>query len=414
MFNFALVGCGGMANWHAQQLQKLSADVKVVAVVDTVPGCARTFKDKYFNDAVEYEAYDKLLEKPPAKLDAVVLVTPHTLHYPQAKAALERGINVMVEKPMVTSSQHAYDLWQTVKPHVRAIQHTDGVLILDDSIAEKPYSDENDIICWHYDHTQGRSVKGINFLTALYHAQGVSLPVGVTLIAKTDHYVDKKDGKTKRRSPKGKNEYFREMVQQACTNLLPFRYVLNDIWFASAENMMFIKHTAKKEFVMPLKANRKVALSAVDKQHGRYVAVETLVLEPHTVQEIYLEGVDFPLLLAKQIFANEDGSSGVVYLVSSDATLTYDGLTTLYRKRWNVEPYHKSLKQNASLERSPTHTVTTQTNHFFGALCGYIKLELLKQQTKLTHFALKSKLYTQAVRVAFDALRQMNPERLAA
>jgi hypothetical protein len=29
------------------------------------------------------------------------------------------------------------------------------VLILDDSIAEKPYTDENDIICWHYDHTQG-------------------------------------------------------------------------------------------------------------------------------------------------------------------------------------------------------------------------------------------------------------------
>jgi len=110
-----------------------------------------------------------------------------------------------------------------------------------------------------------------------------------------------------------------------------------------------------------------VALSATDKQQGRYVAVETLVLEPHTVQEIYLEGVDFPLLLAKHVFANEDGSSGVVYLVTSDTTLPYDGLTTLYRKRWNVEPYHKSLKQNASLERSPTHTVTTQTNHFFGA-----------------------------------------------
>jgi hypothetical protein len=67
--------------------------------------------------------------------------------------------------------------------------------------------------------------------------------------------------------------------------------VLNDIWFASAENMMFIKHTVKKDFVMRLKANRKVALSADDKQQGRYVAVETLVLEPHTVQEIYLEGV---------------------------------------------------------------------------------------------------------------------------
>ena len=92
-----------------------------------------------------------------------------------------------VQRFLAGTKRTSSDLWQTVKPHVRAIQHHDGVLILDDSIAEKPYTDENDIICWHYDHTQGRSVKGINFLTALYHAQGVSLPVGVTLIAKTEH-----------------------------------------------------------------------------------------------------------------------------------------------------------------------------------------------------------------------------------
>jgi len=55
---------------------------------------------------------------------------------------------------------------------------------------------------------------------------------------------------------------------------------------------------------------------------------------------------------------------------ASDMSLTGDGMTTLYRKRWNVEPYHKSLKQNASLEKSPTQTVTTQTNHLFASsLC---------------------------------------------
>lgn len=104
----------------------------------------------------------------------------------------------------------------------------------------------------------------------------------------------------------------------------------------------------------------------------------------------------------------------MLYLVSSDTTLTYDDLTTIERKRWNVEPYHKSLKQNAALERSPSQTVTTQTNHFFALLCGYIKLELLKQQTKLNHFALRSKLYTRALRVAFDALAELQPTRLAA
>jgi predicted dehydrogenase len=114
MLNFALVGCGGMANWHAQQLQKIP-EVKVVALVDPVPAQTAAFKQKHFHDAVEMESYDELLESPPARLDAVLLVTPHTSHYPQCKAALERGINVLVEKPMVTSSEHAYDLWRTVK-----------------------------------------------------------------------------------------------------------------------------------------------------------------------------------------------------------------------------------------------------------------------------------------------------------
>ena len=54
------------------------------------------------------------------------------------------------------------DLWLVVKPFVKKIQSAQGVLIIDDSIEEKPYTDENDIICWHYDHCKDRNVKGIN------------------------------------------------------------------------------------------------------------------------------------------------------------------------------------------------------------------------------------------------------------
>jgi len=312
--------------------------------------------------------------------------------------------------PILTSA----DLWQVVKPHVRTIQQEAGVIIVDDSIAEKPYTDENEIICWHYDHAKGRSIKGINFVSALYHANELSLPVGFSLIAKTDFYIDKKDGKQKRRSPKTKNEHYQELLRQAVRNQIPFQYVLNDVWYASADNMKFIKHDLQKDFIMPIKRNRKVARSLADKQQGRFVSVDTLELEPHTPVEVYLESVDFPLLLVKQVFINEDDSVGVQYLVSSDTPLTYDRMTTLYKKRWNVEPYHKSLKQNASLQKAPTRTVTTQTNHLFASLCGYIKLELLKRSTKLNHFALKSKLYLQAIQIAFDTLQQFQPVRLAA
>ena len=165
---------------------------------------------------------------------------------------------------------------------------------------------------------------------------------------------------------------------------------------------------------MPLKANRKVAMSVDAKQEGRYQSVDTLELEPMKPVTVYLEGVDFSLLLVKQVFTNGDGSTGILYLVTSDTTLDGNGITTIYQKRWNVEPYHKSLKQNASLEKSPTQTVATQTNHFFAALCGYIKLELLKSDTKLNHFALKSKLYLSAIQSAYATLREFNPAKLAA
>ena len=197
-------------------------------------------------------------------------------------------------------------------------------------------------------------------------------------------------------------------------NQIPFRYVLNDVWFASAKNMLFVKHELKRDFIMPLKTNRKVALSLDDKKKGQYVRVDALVLEQATVTTIYLEGVDFPLLLVKQVFINGDGSIGILYLVTSDLELTYDGITTGYGKRWPVEPYHKSLKQNASLSKSPTKTVTTQSNHIFASLCAYIKLEMLKVSTQTNHFALKSKLYVQALRTAFDALQELQPVRFAA
>ncbi|MBI1802176.1 MAG: hypothetical protein HY259_07415 [Chloroflexi bacterium] len=72
------------------------------------------------------------------------------------------------------------------KPHVRALQGEDGVLILDDSIAEKPYTDENEWVCWHYDHTQGHAVKGINLITALYQRHPVAWPVGFALVSTTE------------------------------------------------------------------------------------------------------------------------------------------------------------------------------------------------------------------------------------
>jgi len=154
------------------------------------------------------------------------------------------------------------DLWLLVKPLVRQVQQEEAVLVIDDSIEAKPYTDESQLICWHWDHVQGRSVKGINLLSALYHSQGVSLPVAFELVKKPDFVTDKKTGRQKRQARQTKNDLYRQMLSVCVRNGLVFGYVLNDTWFASAENMVFVKHTLDKDFVMPLKDNPKVTQDA--------------------------------------------------------------------------------------------------------------------------------------------------------
>lgn len=302
--------------------------------------------------------------------------------------------------------------WKMVKPQVRQIERDDGVMIIDDSIVEKPYTDENEIVCWHYDHAKGKTVKGINFVTTLYEVNGIALPVTFEIVAKTETCVDEKTGKEKRKSAVTKNERYRRMLQAVCANQIPFRYVLNDLWFASAENMCFVKLDLDKEFIMGLKSNRKVALTEADKADGRYQRIDPLDIPEGTTQLIYLEGVPFPLLLMRQVFTNEDGSTGVRYLVTSDLTLTADQIITIFQRRWKVEEYHRSLKQIAALAKSPTRTETTQTNHLVAALWSFVKIELLKIRTKKNHYQLKSQLYISALQQAFQELQQLQPVSL--
>jgi predicted house-cleaning NTP pyrophosphatase (Maf/HAM1 superfamily) len=81
------------------------------------------------------------------------------------------------------------------KPLVRQVESDDGALALDDSIVEKPYTDENELICWHWDHSKDRNVKGINFLTAFYVTAQTGLPVAFDLVTKTETYLDAKTSK---------------------------------------------------------------------------------------------------------------------------------------------------------------------------------------------------------------------------
>jgi hypothetical protein len=123
------------------------------------------------------------------------------------------------------------------------------VICFDDSIEEKRYTDESDLIGWHFDYTVNRAVKGVNFLTAFMNTKGVGLPCSVEFVKKDKTITAPQTGKIKRTSSKTKNEMYREMLRH-CDRNITIDYVLNDSWHSSAENMQLIKGELKRNFIM--------------------------------------------------------------------------------------------------------------------------------------------------------------------
>jgi len=306
------------------------------------------------------------------------------------------------------------DYWQLIKPIVRKIETPQGILKIDDFIEEKPYTDENEIVCYHWCHSKKNHIKGMNILhfnySGICNDDGIPfrLPVAWEIIKKTEQYVDKKTGKIKRRSDVSKNELLRLRLRVLTDlNKLKYEYLVWDSWFSSKENLDFVHHELKKKFAVALKSNRLVALSPQDKQEGKFQRIDSLNLQPNFTYTLYIKGLDFPVQAVKRVFTNKDGSTGELYIITNDFDLTHDQIIDIYHERWSIEDTHKSLKNNVCLQDSPTQKVESQSNHIFCCMVSLIKLEMLKFKERTNHFALKAKLYLKALKAAFQELQEL-------
>lgn len=312
-------------------------------------------------------------------------------------------------------------LWSAVKSSVRRVERADGILIFDDTVEEKTWMEENEIISWHFDHTKGKSVKGLNQLTALYYcedekSQGISIPVSYELVRKTQEKWDAKRGTFKRVSAETKNEMMMRMLRGCVSKKLKFKYIVADKWYASSATMMQIHHDLRKHFVFPLKSNRKIALSLEDKQNARFQSVSELTSRQGESLQVYLEQIDVPLKLYIKHFELDENKEAFLFLVTNDLELEGDGLYQIYQRRWKVEEFYKSVKSNAAYAKSPAHHPKTQEKHIVLCLLAFVKLERLRIKFKKNHFALAALLAVDAAKAAYFKLQDWNkavgPSRL--
>ncbi|MGI6249638.1 MAG: Gfo/Idh/MocA family protein [Acutalibacteraceae bacterium] len=128
----AIIGCGWIAEAHVKSYIKCP-DVEIVAAADLIPGKAEAFFDGLGFDTDKlrfYPSHKELLDT--EELDAVSVCTYNATHAECTIYALEKGVNVLLEKPMCVTLQEAIEICRAEKKSGKVL-----------SIGFQPRFDEN-------------------------------------------------------------------------------------------------------------------------------------------------------------------------------------------------------------------------------------------------------------------------------
>ena len=115
-----IIGTGWIAEAHMDSYLK-QPDVEVVAGADLVEGKAEAFFEKFGVEAKCYSSHKEMLDDESLKLDAVSICTYNRTHAECAIYALNKGVNVLLEKPMCVTLEEAVAIREAEKASGKVI-----------------------------------------------------------------------------------------------------------------------------------------------------------------------------------------------------------------------------------------------------------------------------------------------------
>jgi len=115
MLNFAIVGCGRIAQRHAEQIKKIG---NLAAVCDIIIERADTLAKQY--NAKAYYAIEDLL-KTENEIDVVAICTPNGLHAQHSIQSLQAGVNVLCEKPLALKTSDCIKMMEVAKQYNKGL-----------------------------------------------------------------------------------------------------------------------------------------------------------------------------------------------------------------------------------------------------------------------------------------------------
>jgi len=284
------------------------------------------------------------------------------------------AINYYLKREKLTSRL----LWDNVKEVVEP--DTNGYIIFDDSVLDKRYSEEIEIVRRQYSGNEHGVLKGIGVVSCVY----VNPTIQRFWVIDYRIFNPDVDGKTK-------IDHVKEMLQNLVSHkVLPFDTVLMDTWYAVHSLMLYID-SLEKIYYCPLKNNRLVDDTFAKEKYKRIELLEWSHEELECGKIIKIKG--FPAQKKVKLFRVTVSTNRTDYIATNDLSQSStDVVQEVCKIRWKIEEFHREIKQLTGIESCQCRKARLQRNHIACAMLVWVRLKNLAYTTGQTIYQVKHNL----------------------
>ena len=275
-------------------------------------------------------------------------------------------------------------VWENVQAQM--VPTPDAYLVFDDTVLDKRYANQIELVRRQYSGNAGGVIKGIGVVTCVY----VNPHTDQFWLLDFRLYDPAGDGKSKL-------DHVKEMLANIVYHKrLPFYAVLMDTWYATKPLLLYIE-SLHKVYYCPLKSNRQVDDSGGAHSFQRVDSLTWALDEAARGKLIKLKG--FPTDHKVKLFRVARSTTRTDYVVTND--LAQDDTTAVQEVcgwRWKIEQLHREGKQLTGLERCQCRKARIVRNHITAALLVWLRLKQVAHETQRTLYQVKHDLLSDYMR----------------
>lgn len=263
-----------------------------------------------------------------------------------------------------------HSLWNEVKD---IIQPQNGFIIIDDTVLDKPYAKNMDLVYHLWSGKHHRVVNGINIITMLWTNGNAMIPNDFRV------YDKDVDGKTK-------NDHFKDMLQESKARGFSPDLVIFDSWYASIDNLKTIR-SFNWHWLTRLKKNR-----LVNPDKSRNMQIQEIEIPPEG-RIVHLKAYGF-IKVFKIVTKDGDIEYWATDLLDMDEPNRdkYGGYS------WKIEEYHRGIKQFCGIENCQARINQSQRAHILFSLRAFLRLEIERLLSGISWFEYKRQIIRDSIK----------------